>query len=270
MSEKKVSVTRACRIVGIDRKTYHYQATVKPDDSFLKGLLRELSTLYPRYGFKKLFHLIRQQGYPINHKRLYRLYCALTLNLKRKVKKRFPLRLPIPLMQPSASNLCWSLDFMSDALRTGKRFRTVNVIDDFNREALGIEIAFSLPTMRVTKWLDHIAAVRGYPTTIRVDNGPEYLSKSFHAWAKEHSIIIQHIQPGKPAQNAFIERFNRTYREEVLDLYLFNSIHEAQTLTDEWLQHHTRPHEALGNQSPRQAKETFHPLYLKAGVKMGA
>lgn len=187
----------------------------------IKGLLRELSILHPRYGFKKLFGLIRQKGYVMNHKRVYRNYCELKLNLKRKIKKRLPSRTAIKLMQPQNKNECWSLDFMHDALVTGKRFRTVNVIDDFNRESLGIEISFSLPATRVTRWLNQIASIHGYPKIIRVDNGPEYISNHFHDWAKLHGISIQHIQPGKPAQNAYIERFNRSYREEVLDMHLF-------------------------------------------------
>ena len=196
--------------------------------------------------------MIKAQGYPINHKRVYRLYCELKLNLKRKVKKRLPPRQKISLAQPHQLNECWSLDFMSDALFTGKRFRTVNVIDDYNREGLGIEIAFSIPAKRVTRWLDKIAALKGYPNMIRVDNGPEHLSKHFQQWAKQHQIIVHYIQPGKPAQNAYIERFNRSYREELLDMYLFKSIQQAQTLTDEWLVHYNqkRPHEALGFKAP--------------------
>lgn len=171
MAEKKISISRACRVMMIDRKTYHYHAAVKSQDELIKDLLGELSKLHPRYGFKKLFYLIRQQGYVMNHKRVYRVYCELKLNLKRKIKKRLPTRSAIKLTQPMMRNKCWSLDFMSDALMTGKRIRTVNVIDDFNRECLGINIAFSLPARCVTKWLDQIVAIQGYPDIIRVDNG---------------------------------------------------------------------------------------------------
>ena len=208
---------------------------------------------------------MRQEGYQMNHKRVYRIYCELKLNLKRKVKRRLPSRDPIRLNQPININKCWSLDFMTDALITGKIFRTANVIDDCNREALDILIAFSLPAKRITKWLDQIALIRGYPDIIRVDNGPEFISKHFHEWAISHNITIQHIQPGKPAQNAYIERFNRSYREEVLNMYLFNSINEAQLITYTWIEHYNnvRPHEALGRKTPMQIKnEISNQLYF--------
>jgi putative transposase len=180
----------------------------------------------------------------------------LKLNLKRKHKKRLPPRDLKPLEQPMALNKCWSLDFMSDALLTGKRFRTVNVIDDFNREGLGIKVGFSLSAQKVTCWLDNIAGTKGYPENIRVDNGPEYVSRHFYQWAKSHDIVVNYIQPGKPAQNAYIERFNRSYREEILDAYLFQNIQEVQYLTNEWLDHYNgvRPHEALGFKTPNQMR----------------
>lgn len=250
--DKKVSMNRACRVAKLNRKNFHYEPKFKKQDERVKRAMLKLSAEHPRYGFKKLFQMLKAQGYSMNHKRCYRIYCELKLNLKRKNKKRLPLRIERTLNQPLQSNECWSLDFMSDALFTGKRFRTVNVIDDFNREGLGIEISFSIPAKRVTRWLDNIAAIKGYPKTIRVDNGPENISKHFLGWAQQHGIVVQHIQPGKPAQNAFIERFNRTYREEVLDLYLFKNIQEVQKLTNQWLQHYnqTRPHEALGFKTP--------------------
>lgn len=220
----------------------------------IKTLLRDFSVLHPRYGFKKLYQLIGRRDYKVNHKRVYKIYRELNLNLKRKNKKRLPTREAKTLIQPPKANECWSLDYMSDALSTGKRFRTANVIDDFNREGLGIEISFSLTSKRITRWLDTIAVVKGYPRTIRVDNGPENISNHFQDWAKKHGVIVDYIQPGKPAQNAFIERFNRTYREEILNMYLFKNIQEVKILTANWLIHynHHRPHEALGFKSPNQ------------------
>lgn len=189
-----------------------------------------------------------------NHKRVYRNYCELKLNLKRRPKKRLAPRTLQTLIQPEQLNKCWSLDYMGDALMTGRQFRTANVIDDCNREGLGISVSFSLPSRRITKWLDRIAAVRGYPDSIRVDNGPENVSHFFQEWAQKHNIEIKFIQPGKPAQNGYIERFNRSYREAILDPYLFKDISQVQKLTDEWLTHYNeeRPHEALNNLTPRQ------------------
>jgi len=139
----------------------------------------------------------------------------------------------------------------------GRRFRTVNVIDDCNREALGIRAGFSLPAERVTEFLDEIAGVRGYPLELRVDNGPENISSVMSNWAAIHNVTIRFIQPGKPAQNAYIERFNRTYREEVLDMHLFHDINHVQAMTDEWLMTYNseRPHESLGNLTPYQFYE---------------
>jgi putative transposase len=145
------------------------------------------------------------------------------------------------------------MDFMSDALISGRAFRTVNIIDDCNREVIGIKASLSLPAIRVTEYLDQIARERGYPMKLRLDNGPENISKIMVTWAKKHHVHINYIQPGKPAQNAYIERFNRTYREEVLDMYLFRDIKEVQTITDKWMDEYNneRPHESLGNLTPR-------------------
>lgn len=246
-----MSVSQACRVANIDRKTYRYQPKKKTGDQMIEDLLKTFSTQHPTYGFCKLFNLIRK-NHSFNHKRVYRIYCELRLNLKIKPKKRLAPRTKISLQQPEKMNVCWSLDYMSDALINGRRIRTANIIDDYNRESLGILISFSLTSKRITRWLDQLALSHGYPDRIRVDNGPENISHHFQKWAKSHGIAIQYIQPGKPAQNAYIERFNRTYREAVLDMYLFRNIQDAQDITDSWIKHYNeeRPHEALNNLSP--------------------
>lgn len=231
----QASVNRACKLLNISRTVYHYKAkSVK--DVEVKQTLKELAEKHRRYGFKKMFQKIRQRGYQWNHKRVYRVYCDMQLNLRRKPKKRLPSRNKIALTQPGRMNVSWSMDFMSDALTNGRRFRTVNIIDDCNREALGIKASVSLPSKRVVEFLDLIACQRGYPLQLRLDNGPENISKIMIDWAKKHGVHIHYIQPGKPAQNAYIERFNRTYREEILDMYLFRSIAHVQAITDKWLQ----------------------------------
>jgi putative transposase len=209
---------------------------------------------YPRYGFGKLFPLIRRQGHTWNHKRVYRIYCALKLNMRRKGKKRLPNRHPEPLRVPESINQCWSADFMSDALWSGRRFRTFNVVDDFNREILSIEIDFNLQARRIIRTLDRIALWRGYPAKLRVDNGPELTSVFMAEWAELHGVTLEFIQPGKPTQNSFIERFNRTYREEVLDMYLFRRLSEVRNTTENWIDEYNeqRPHESLGNLTPRE------------------
>lgn len=215
-------------------------------------MLKALSAQYPQYGFKKLFNLIRNKGYIFNHKRIRRLYRELKLNLKIKPKKRLAPRTKKTLKPPKEINQCWSLDYMSDALKTGQRFRTANIIDDCNRAVIGILASFTLPSSRITRWLDQLCFIKGYPKTIRVDNGPENISKHFQKWAKEKNITILYIQPGKPSQNAYIERFNRTYREAILDMYLFQNIRHVQDLTNKWITHYNeeRPHESLQNLTP--------------------
>lgn len=240
-----------CKIFGLSRSAY-YHKTLKNDDDKIKDKLQKLAREHIRWGFRKMYLAIRQEGDCWNHKRIRRVYCELKLNLRKKPRKRLPSRERKVLSQPLNANYCWSMDFMSDAMSYGKRFRVFNVIDDFNREALGIKAGSCLPSRSIINYLDFVAQSRGYPQAVRVDNGPEFIAKEFVSWAKKHSIAINYIQPGKPAQNAYIERFNRTYREDILDIYLFSSIDEVQKITDDWLEDYNknRPHESLKNLSP--------------------
>lgn len=251
--EHRLSIRAACRALTISRSVYGYQPDADKDQHVIKVLL-ELADRYPRYGFGKMFALIRRQGHPWNHKRVHRIYCALKLNMRRKGKKRLPKRHPEPLRVPETINQCWSADFMSDALWCGRRFRTFNVVDDFNREALSIEIDVNLQARRIIRTLDRIALWRGYPEKLRVDNGPELTSVLMAEWAELHGITLEFIQPGKPTQNSFIERFNRTYREEVLNMYVFKRLSEVRNITERWINEYNeqRPHESLGNLTPRE------------------
>lgn len=215
-------------------------------------ILMRLSDSHKRWGFGLMFRWLRRQGYSWNHKRVYKIYCELALNIRIKPKKRLPVRNPVPLHQPSNPNAFWSMDFMSDALACGKKFRTLNVLDDFNRESLAIEIDYSLPAERVVRVLEQIALTRGFPAFIRVDNGPELISQRLLTWAEQHGVTINYIQPGKPAQNGYIERFNRTYREDVLDQYCFSNLNEVREITEDWMNMYNgqRPHSSLGNKTP--------------------
>lgn len=246
-----ISQRRACRIVGLSSSLCYYQPK-RVTDTEVAAQLRVLAEQQPRWGFKKLYHALRQAGYNWNHKRVHRVYRALKLHRRVKRGKRLPKRTPLPLAQPEQPNECWSVDFMSDALLNGRRFRTLNVLDDFNREVLAIEVDTSLPALRVIRVLDQIASLRGYPQRIRTDNGPEFTASLFHQWAHQHHIQLDFIQPGCPAQNAYIERFNRTYREEVLDFYLFASLQEVRDITHNWqyTYNHLRPHDALHGSVP--------------------
>lgn len=239
--------------MNLNRSTYRYQGKEKNDPEIAQAL-RQLAARQPRWGCGKMSDYLRNQGHPWNHKRIRRIYRELALHLKIKTKKRLPARTAQVLAVPAQPDHTWSLDFMSDCLRDGRTFRTLNVIDDFNREALWIEVDTSLPAERVVRVLEQLLLWRATPTQIRMDNGPELISQRLESWAKERQIELLHIQPGKPAQNAYIERFNRTYREEVLDAYLFDTLQEVRQITENWLEDYNtiRPHEALQGVSPRQ------------------
>lgn len=248
-----MSVRQACRTLSLSRTVFLYQPDTRRDEPVIQALT-EAAERYPRYGFKKLFQVLRRQGNVWNHKRVHRIYCLLKLNFRRKGKQRLPVRNPAPLSTPEALNQSWSIDFMHDALVCGRRFRTFNVVDDFNREALAIEIDLNIPAQRVVRLLDRIVANRGYPLKMRMDNGPELISLVLAQWAEEHGVMLEFIKPGKPAQNGFIERFNRTYRTEILDFYLFRTLNEVRELTARWLTEYNsqRPHESLNNLTPEE------------------
>lgn len=217
----------------------------------------------PTCGFDKLYAFFHKQKdrYPWGKTRLRRVYRSLRLNLPRRGKKRLPARVREPLAIPPAPNRVWSADFMADALWSGRRYRTFNVLDDFNREGLRIEVDISLPGPRVVRVLDELVATRGKPDALRLDNGPELISQALALWARQHGIRLQHIQPGKPTQNALIERFNRTLRTEVLDCYVFDTLGEVRRMTADWLHryNHERPHEALGNLTPYEYRMANYP-----------
>lgn len=248
-----MSQRTACRTLSLSRSVYVYQPNLKKDQPVIV-LLQELAEKYPRYGFSKLFDLIRRRGHRWNHKRVHRVYCELKLNFRRKGKKRLPTRNPEPLCVPVQMNQCWSIDFMSDSLWCGRRFRTFNVLDDFNREALAIEVDLNLPADRVIRTLDRIVAWRGYPAKLRMDNGPEFISLKLATWAEDNDVELEFIKPGKPTQNSFIERFNRTYRNEILDFYVFHRLSEVKEITDNWIIEYNeiRPHDSLGKLTPNE------------------
>jgi putative transposase len=254
IAEHSLSVQRSCRCLGLSRAAY-YKKTIDwaERDAEVVDQLNKVIEKKPRYGFWKSYKVIRRKR-PWNHKRIYRVYCSLGLNHKRRAKKRIPKRVKEPLLVPETHNQVWSADFMSDALYAGKRFRTFNVIDDFNREVLAVEIDTSITGRRLIRVFDHLRSWRGLPNVLRVDNGPEFLSAEFVAWAEEAGMTIRYIQPGKPNQNAYIERFNRTYREEVLSLYLFRNLAEVRETTYWWMIEYNedRPHDSLGDKTPKE------------------
>jgi len=256
-----MSERQACRAIGLSRSVLAYESRATESDEPIIAVLQELAERFPERGFGKYFKLIRRRGHGWNHKRVYRIYCALNLNRRRVGKKRLPPRTPAPLAVPGKMNRSWSIDFMSDALWSGRRFRTFNVVDDFNREALGIEIDLNLPAARVIRTLDRIAAWRGYPDKMRMDNGPEFIATSLADWAQQHGVLLDFIQPGRPMQNGFIERFNRSYREGVLDMYVFKTLDEVRERTEIWMTDYNEqlPHDSLGDLTPVEFRVLHHP-----------
>lgn len=258
MVEKKLSVIKACAAVGLSPSAWYrpLEDKLARDLDVIEALV-DLAEKHPRWGFWMCYQRLRYLGKGWNHKRVYRIYKQLGLNHRRKTKKRIPKRERQPLEVPARANAVWAIDFVHDTLYNGRKFRTLNVMDEGVRECLHIEIDTSLPAERLVRTMEQVKEWRGLPEAIRCDNGPEFISKKFADWCEENNVEIWFIQPGKPDQNAYIERFNRTYREEVLSSYLFDDLDQVRQLTWEWMisYNEERPHDALGGLPPVAFRE---------------
>ena len=251
----RTSIRHACRTFELSETCYRYQAKASDENGWIADWLVRLTTTYRDGGFGLCFLYLRNvKGMRWNHKRVYRIYRELELNLRIKPNMRLVRQKPEPLAVPEAINEVWSMDFMHDQLSHGRSFRLFNVLDDFNREGLGIEVDLSLPSARVIRALGQIIEWRGKPKVIGCDNGPEYVSGTLLAWAQRHDIRIDYIQPGKPQQNAYVERYNRTVRYAWLVQTLFDTIEQVQDKATRWLwsYNHERPYMALGGITPMQ------------------
>lgn len=255
MREKSVSIRVACWLFSISETCYRYQLKLNNENAIIADWLLRLTQNNRNWGFGLCFLYLRNvKGFKWNHKRVYRIYRDLELNLRIKPKKRLIREKPDSLSVPQSINECWSMDFMHDQLHSGRSYRLFNVIDDFNREGLVIEVDFSLPAERVIRALDQVIEWRGKPLHIRCDNGPEYISHLLAQWAEKHKITLLFIQPGNPQQNAYVERYNRTVRYDWLNQYLFCTIEEVQDMATKWLwsYNNERPNTAIGGIPPRQ------------------
>ena len=256
---KRISIRLACDIFQVSETCYRYSAKKNAENEEIADWLMRLTDNHRNWGFGLCFLYLRNvKGFGWNHKRVYRIYRELELNLRIKPRKRLVREKPEPLAVPTAINQVWSMDFMHDQLEDGRCFRLFNVIDDFNREALGIEIDFSLPAERVIRALEQIIEWRGKPAAIRCDNGPENISGLVQNWAEKRQIKMDYIQPGKPWQNGTTESFNGKFRDECLSMEWFRHRVEAKVVIEQWRRHYNevRPHSSLGNQTPAAFKKS--------------
>jgi putative transposase len=251
IQEHAVSIRQACKAVELPRTTLMYRRKPKDDDMIIEQLTK-LTEQHPSIGFWMCYHRLRRRGFPWNHKRVYRVYTAMKLNIRRRARKRLPARVKQALFQPQQANEVWSIDFMSDSLWDGRTYRLLNVIDDYNREVLAVDADTSLPALRVIRILEQLKESRGLPQMIRVDNGPEFISFKLDNWCKENKVMLTFIQPGKPMQNGYVERCNGSIRSELLNAYVFKSLSEVRQKADEWMIDYNfhRPHKALNYQTP--------------------
>lgn len=250
MTEDSISIVKACKIINLDRSMYYYESV--KDDREVENKLRWYGEQYPARGFPEYFKRIRKEGLKWNHKRVKRVYKKLGMNRKRKIKRRIPNPEKTILLQPIHPNTTWSIDFMEDRLENGRKFRTLNIIDDYNREALAIDIEYSFPSIKVIEMVKRVIDWRGKPDEIRSDNGPEFIAKVFEDFCLNSAIAHIKIQKGKPTQNGFVERFNRSYREDVLNMNIFENINQVREKTEEFIEdyNNNHPHDSLGNMSP--------------------
>jgi putative transposase len=257
--EFTVSQRRACRTIDLGLSSCRYQSR-QGDGGVILERLKAIAYERPRFGYRRLHVMIQREGFNVNHKRVYRLYKQEGLVVRRKKKKRISLLTRKPLPMGNGPNERWSMDFVSDQLADGRCFRTLNIVDDFTRESLAIEVDVSLTGQRVTRVLDHLIELRGIPKNIVMDNGPEFTSRALDAWAYQNKVNLAFITPGKPSQNGFAESFNGKFRDECLNQHWFMSLNDARRKIEDWRTdyNHVRPHSSLGNRSPIEYVRTLN------------
>lgn len=259
VEEHGVSQRQACAALSMPRSSIQYNPKFRNDTPVINAL-HELIEKHPAIGFWQSYFRLRRKGFKWNHKKVYRVYTSLKLNIRRRYKKRLPARVKQALFQPQSINEVWSIDFMSDSLWDGRKFRVLNIIDDYNREMLVMDADFSIPAQRVIRALEFLKEFRGLPKMIRVDNGPEFISHLLDQWCRKNNVTIVYIQPGKPMQNGFVERCNGSVRKELLNANVFYSLNEVRQKIEEWMldYNNDRPHKSLGYRAPVDLLEAIH------------
>ena len=252
-----VSERRGCRLFGLTRSTWQYRSR-RPPDIELRQRLRDLAAKLPRYGYKRLCRRLRKNGVIVNHKKIYRLYREEGLMVRKRARKRLVRRAERPAA-PSKPNQRWSMDFTSDQLADGRRFRTFNLVDDFSRECLAIRVERSISGAYVARVLTEVVKKRGRAGVIVLDNGPEFISRALEIWAEEHDVKLHFIEPGKPVQNCYIESFNGRFRDECLNEHWFTSLDEARKIIAAWRDDYNevREHGSLGGMTPSEYRRAM-------------
>lgn len=255
-----LSLRAACRILGLHHSTCHYKSRRLRDDTPLKEKMIELAQAKTRYGRPRLTFLLQKRyGFSDNHKRIARIYRELRLQVTRRPSKRKRSGLRLVLTQPTRPNELWAMDFVSDALASGRRFRSLTIKDLFSREAVAIYVDLSIPGVHVAEVLSGLKQSRGLPAAIVVDNGSEFTSRAMDQWAFQNGVELKFIQPGKPIQNAFIESFNGRFRDECLNENWFTDLADAKRSIEAWrVEYNTeRPNSALNNETPEMFAKRF-------------
>jgi putative transposase len=239
--------------LGLRRSSYYYQSAPRTDQA-LREALRQKAAQRRRFGYRRLLVLLRREGWTDNHKRVLRIYQEERLQVKRRVRKHTAKWRGEKPAAAQRLNQRWSLDFVSDQLADGRRFRLLTVVDDYSRECLAVEVDTSLSGRRVARLLERLSECRGLPERLVTDNGPEFTSRALDAWAYARGVQLQFIEPGKPVQNAYVESFNGKIRDECLNEHWFVALDEARSLIEQWRQDYNeqRPHSSLGNQTPQE------------------
>ena len=249
-----ISERRACRLVGLTRSVMRYEPVSRPSDTEIQERPSELAAERRRFGYRRLHPLLRREGIELNLKHVYRLYSDAGLAVRRRKKRRGLAVEREPLVLPEAPNQVWSMDFVMDALASGRRIKILTLVDDFSKEALDLVVEHSISGDYVTRILDRIAQFRGYPSAIRTDQGPEFTGKALDQWAYRNDVELKLVQPGKPTQNAYIESFNGKFRDECLNEHWFTSLPQARDLISIWRKDYNdqRPHSSLGYVTPSE------------------
>jgi putative transposase len=255
-----ISERRAVRWTGFSRSTIRYRSRRPPQEA-LRARIRELAGERPRWGYRRIHVLLRREGWAVNRKRVHRLYRDEGLAVRRRGRRRrsqVPRPVRDPIGQPGER---WSIDFISDTLSSGRTFRCLAVIDEFSRECFALHAAHSIPAGRVVQVLERLRVERGLPKRIICDNGSEFTSRAFDAWAYSRDIRIEYIQPGKPIQNCFVESFLGSFRDECLNLHWFLSLADAKMAIERWRKDYNRvrPHSALNDLPPAEFALSFNP-----------